>query len=115
MGIDDSSTADINIDTSGLSTVHIACKKEGYSIAASGDISLPGQSKPGDCIHDSLSKYTVDLKSVHYDAGSDSIQLTVHKILDLKITLKKGGLSVVLAQPPMQEFTEVARVVPLVV
>merc|ERR1712216_688157 len=97
--IDDTSHADITVAASGIVSVNIDCKKEQYSIDSSGTVTLPGQGTAGDCIHDSLSKYTVDLKSVKYDAGSDSIELSVHKILNINVKLTKGGLSIALAQP----------------
>eukprot|EP00656_Telonema_subtile_P019333 TRINITY_DN205_c0_g2_i1.p1 TRINITY_DN205_c0_g2~~TRINITY_DN205_c0_g2_i1.p1 ORF type:complete len:506 (-),score=142.72 TRINITY_DN205_c0_g2_i1:22-1539(-) len=99
--IDDTSHADIAVTASGLVTVDINCKKEGYTLDSTGKVTLPGQSTAGDCIHDGLQKYTVDLNSVTYDAASDSIVLMVHKILNIKVTLSKGGLSVVVAPSPV--------------
>merc|ERR1711990_1019739 len=81
---------------SGIVSVNIDCKKEGYTIDGSGNVALPGQGTAGDCIHDALQKYTVDLQSVKYDAGSDSIELSVHKILNIKVKLTKGELEITL-------------------
>jgi len=97
--IDDASHADISVVASGLAGVNINCKKEAYTMASSGAITLPGQGTAGDCIHDSLHKYTVDLKSVNYDAAADSITLSVHKILNIKVVLTKSGLVQVLIEP----------------
>merc|ERR1712096_280635 len=97
--IDDSSHADISIVASGIVSVDVNCKKEQYSIDASGKVTLPGQSTSGDCVHDSLQKYTVDLKGISYDSGADSIELDVHKIINLKIKLTKGSLQINLGEP----------------
>merc|ERR1711934_689840 len=91
--IDDTSHADIAVVASGIVSVNVNCKKEAYQLASSGKVSLPGQGKSGDCIHDSLQKYSVDLKSVQYDSSSDSIELSVHKIVSIKVKLSKNSLS----------------------
>merc|ERR1711934_1334324 len=91
--IDDTSHADIAVVASGIVSVNVNCKKESYQLASSGKVSLPGQGKSGDCIHDSLQKYSVDLKSVQYDSSSDSIELSVHKIVSIKVKLSKNSLS----------------------
>merc|ERR1712199_20998 len=91
--IDDTSHADIAVVASGIVSVNVNCKKESYQLASSGKVSLPGQGKSGDCIHDSLQKYSVDLKSVQYDSSSDSIELSVHKIVNIKVKLSKNSLS----------------------
>lgn len=85
--LDDASHADITIKASGIVSVDLDCKKEGFTLGSSGKIALPGQSIAGDCIHDALQKYTVDLKSVTYDVGSNSIELSIHKILNIKVKL----------------------------
>ena len=85
--LDDTSHAGIIVKTFGIVSVDIDCKEEGFTLGSSGKIALPGQGTAGDCIHDALQKYTVDLNSVTYDAGSDSIELSVHKILNIKVKL----------------------------
>ena len=85
--VDDASHADITVKASGIVSVDLDCKKEGFTLGSSGKIALPGQSIAGDCIHDALQKYTVDLKSVTYDVGSNSIELIIHKILNIKVKL----------------------------
>merc|ERR1711934_877099 len=83
------------------------CKKESYQLASSGKVSLPGQGKSGDCIHDSLQKYSVDLKSVQYDSSSDSIELSVHKIVSIKVKLSKNSLSMEYVPESSQALSEI--------
>ena len=68
-------------------------------MGASGAIVLPGQNTAGDCVHDALSKYKVDLTAIKYNAAADSIEMDVTKILKLKITLTKSGLAIEVPEP----------------
>ena len=105
--IDDTSHADIAVVASGIVSVNVNCKKEAYQLASSGKVSLPGQGKSGDCIHDSLQKYSVDLKSVQYDSSSDSIELSVHKIVSIKVKLSKNSLSMEYVPESSQALSEI--------
>jgi len=86
--IDDTSHADINVHVTGIVSVDIDCKKESYSLSGN-KVNLPNADKAGDCLHDNLQKDTVDLKSVTYDSSDDSMTITVHKILNISVKLKK--------------------------
>merc|ERR1711934_821993 len=85
----DTSHIDVDVEVSGIVTVSVNCKKEQYNLSGS-TVVLPNLSKPGDCLHDDLAKDTVTLKSVTYDASDDSITISVHKILNISVKLKKA-------------------------
>jgi len=78
----------------------VECDNESFTFdSSSGAISLPGADISGDCLHDALSDNSVTLKSVTYDASSDSIAVEVkYSILTITLDLTKSGL--VLSKSP---------------
>lgn len=84
--IDDTTHMDLDISP----PASISCKGETYTLAGS-SVTVPGATKPGDCIHDALAKISASLKDVSYDASSDSIKVVVKKIIDVTLTLKKSA------------------------
>ena len=69
----------------------LSCANEAYSYnAGSSSLQLPNIAKTGDCIHDALAKQSASIKSITYDAGADTISVTVKKsFLSLVLVLTK--------------------------
>jgi len=86
--IDDTSHADIDVEVTGITTISVKCPKEDYTLSGT-SVNLPNQNKPGDCLHDHLQKDSASINSVTYDASSDSITISVHKILNIDVKLTK--------------------------
>ena len=85
--IDTATTFDLGI--TGAAT--LSCANEAYSYSAgSSSLQLPNIAKTGDCIHDALAKQSASIKSITYDAGADTISVTVKKsFLSLVLVLTK--------------------------
>ena len=85
--IDGATTFDLGI--TGAAT--LSCANEAYSYSAgSSSLQLPNIAKTGDCIHDALAKQSASIKSITYDAGADTISVTVKKsFLSLVLVLTK--------------------------
>merc|ERR1712110_824987 len=87
----DASTLSITVDADSLG-INFTCPSESYSMGSDGTISLPGATTAGDCLKEGLDKYGVDLKSIKYNSGSNSIDLSLKKsIINVDITLNKVG------------------------
>jgi alpha-galactosidase len=86
--IDDTSHADIDVEVTGITTISVKCPKEDYTLSGT-SVNLPNQDKPGDCLHDNLQKDGASINSVTYDASSDSITISVHKVLNIEVKLTK--------------------------
>jgi len=82
----DDSHADIDITVKGIVNVNINCKSEEYVLSGS-KVTLPGIGNADDCIGKDLKENGVDLKSITYDSGKNSIEISVHKIINIVITL----------------------------
>ena len=64
--------------------VSIACPGEGYKYDGASAITLPGMNTAGDCVHDAIAKEGgVSIKSITYDASSDSIRMSRFQFVDL--------------------------------
>lgn len=88
--INDGKTAHIDVEVTGITTVSVNCPTEAYAMSGT-TVNLPNKDSPGDCLHDDLQKDTVTLNSVTYDSSNDSITISVHKILNVKVKLTKGS------------------------
>jgi len=86
--IDDASHADIDVEVTGITTISVKCPKEDYTLSGT-SVNLPNQNKPGDCLHDHLQKDSASINSVTYDSASDSITISVHKVLNIEVKLTK--------------------------
>jgi hypothetical protein len=109
--IDDTTHMDLTV--SGV--VSVNCKGEAYNYdASSGAVTVPGASKSGDCIHDTLQKNGASLQSVSYDASSDSVTVKVKKIIDVTLVLKKSSSLVAAAaeyeKPPCASGEDAVQV-----
>jgi hypothetical protein len=107
--VDDASHADLSI--SGI--LSVTCPKEAYNFDGKSSISLPNAGTAGDCVHDALAKAPGggSIKSIAYDSGKDAITVTVHAVLDVKITLTKAGEMTVeiLSFPEVSDFKPLLR------
>jgi hypothetical protein len=85
------STLSISVDASSLG-INFACDSESFTLGSDGAITLPGATTAGDCLKEGLDKYGVDLKTISYNSGSDSIDLSLKKsIINVDLTLNKVG------------------------
>ena len=86
--VDDASHADLAIS----GPISLTCAKEAYKYDGSSSITLPNSGNAGDCVHDALSQYSASIKSIKYNAGSDSITVSVSaSIISIDVTLTKSG------------------------
>jgi len=87
VNIDSDSTADFTAEVTGTISAKVSCPKEGFIVDSKGNVSVPGASKSGDCIHDNLKKLDATLKSITHDSGNDSFDVVFHKIIDIDVHL----------------------------
>jgi hypothetical protein len=80
--------SDTDFSFSVAGPVSINCSDEAYTYA-DGTITVPNLDKSGDCLHDSLEKQHVKLKSFSYDPTANEIHVAVaYSVITINLTLK---------------------------